>query len=143
MKRDMIAIALLLWMGGAWGQVYKCGNTYSDKPCGTKVVRLSGTGAEEDSQAASPSSGDGLPEYVTACLNAVRATRNFPDKENLRVDHYAKTWQTFDYADKRILGLLVTLKINPMGSAGSYTGARPFSCQMSEDGRRVLKVSGL
>lgn len=142
MRSLFIGVGLLLATSIAAAQVYRCGSTFSDKPCGSNAVKVQGTSAHEGSSGTAPAtSGSGLPGYALACLNAIRATTNFPDKENLRVDDYAKAWETFEYADKKIVGLLVTLKVNPMGAYGSYTGARSFSCHMSEDGRRVLKVS--
>ena len=139
MKSGIVALMISLSAASAFGQVYRCGNTFSDKPCGGNAVRVNTAGAGSGTTASQNS--PGLPEYVTTCLNAVRSSASFPDKENLRVDGHAKTWENFQYAEKPMAGPVVTLQVNPMGPAGSYMGARPFVCYMSADARRVLIVS--
>ncbi len=133
-------IGLMVGPVGAWGQVYKCGNTFSDKPCGTNAVKVRNA-SEGSSAGPSGEANGGLPDYVTTCLNAIRAQVSFVDKEALRVDSHSKKWENFEYADKAMSGQKVTLTVNAMGAAGAYTGARNYSCYMSEDARRVLKVS--
>ncbi len=136
------AIGLAIGPAGAWAQVYKCGSTFSDRPCGTNATKISGAGASNSTDSTA-TVGEGLPEYVTICLNAIRAQVNFVDREALRVDGHSKKWETFQYADRPMAGQKVTLSINAMGPNGSYTGARNYTCYMSEDARRVLRVSGL
>ncbi len=138
----LLAIAVGIGPAGAWAQVYKCGSTFSDRPCGSNPVKVGGASAGNSADPAT-AAGEGLPEYVTTCLNAIRAQGNFVDKEGLRVDGHSKKWENFEYADKPMAGPKVTLSINAMGPNGAYTGARNYSCYMSEDARRVLRVSGL
>lgn len=98
---------------------------------------------EASAQAGGGSANAGLPEYATVCLDAIRAKVSFPDKESLRIDGHSKKWENFEYADRPMAGHKVTLMINALGAYGTYTGARPFSCYMSEDARRVLKIGGV
>src|ERR1035438_10831922 len=84
-------IGLTVGPVGAWGQVYKCGNTFSDKPCGTNAVQVRNA-SEGSSAGPSGEANRGLPDYVTTCLNAIRAQVSFVDKEALRVDGHSKKW---------------------------------------------------
>lgn len=114
--------------------LYRCGNTYSQTPCAADAApaRIS-AGAAPDAASASQGS--------TVCANEGVAQMRFPDPESTRILSVSRAGtEVIQYAGKPLAARRYNLTLNTKGPSGAYLGERVYTCYLSEDERRVLKV---
>jgi hypothetical protein len=115
-------------------QLYRCGNKYSQTPCDAeaKPARVP-SGAAPDQ--AKRSHGKDL------CLAEGPQKLGFSDLESTRISSVAKgAAEVIQYADQPIVAHKYVMTINTKDAYGAYIGERPYSCFLSEDEHRILKV---
>jgi hypothetical protein len=115
--------------------LYRCGNTYSQTPCApdAQPVRVS-PGAAPDQPA-------GLQGAELCAAEAPRLL-GLPDPYSARIESLTKgESEVIRYAGQPIAAHKYHLTINARNAAGAYAGERPYLCYLSEDERRILKVS--
>lgn len=113
------------------GTAYRCGNTFSQIPCGENAKeQMFNTGSAASSS-----------DFITVCLSAAKELIQFKDPESLRVESSSKPMaKVIDYADARLMAYEVIININGKNSYGGYSGAEPYVCYLSQDKKRVLKI---
>lgn len=139
--RALVGAALLCATGLAGAQtMYRCGNTFSQKPCGdgATAVKVPGAGA---SGAASP--GTTAPGGSTSQAACTRAALGARPTERLRVEsvEFGGT-EVIQYAGSSVAAKLYRISLAESAVDGSTLGYRSVTCYMSEDGQRVLRVGG-
>jgi len=114
-------------------QMYKCGSTYSQTPCGPDAsVKAMSSGA-------APDGAPGASGY-DLCAMSARSFHAGPEPETARIQPAgARTSEVIQYAGKPMASFRYDLTIDSKNSAGIYSGARAYSCWLSEDQRRVLQ----
>jgi hypothetical protein len=115
-------------------QLYRCGNTYSQTPCGANAAAVRSHGDAVADTAPGPRGGE-------LCSAAVAQELQLDDSGTVQVDTVTKApAEVIQYADKPTAThkFIVTLKVKPYAP---YAGPRAFACNLSEDERRVLKFS--
>jgi hypothetical protein len=128
--------ALLLVSGHPMAQpMYRCGNAYSQTPCApdAQPARIS-PGAPPDQPA-------GL-QGAELCAAELPRLIGMTDPYTARIESVAKgDSEVIHYAGQPIAARKYLLSINARNAAGAYAGERPYLCYLSEDERRILKVS--
>lgn len=71
------------------------------------------------------------------CLAEIKRTLKDPD--SAKVESFLK-WSQVETDDGEV-AVRYTLTVNAKNSFGGYTGGKPYDCQVSVDGKRVLKLT--
>ncbi|MEK8031340.1 hypothetical protein AACH06_10975 [Ideonella sp. DXS29W] len=124
---------LALWpMVGHSQQLYRCGNTFSQTPCGadTATVKVPGAGV--------PSSGSQRPGEACA-QQAIAATTAQGGSARIVGVQTAGT-EVIQYAKQPVAAHLYSVQIARVDSQGRDLGQVTVQCYTSEDDQRVLKV---
>ncbi|VTU43025.1 MULTISPECIES: hypothetical protein [unclassified Variovorax] len=159
--KTIAALALLL-CGAVHGQtVYRCGNTFSQVPCGEgqTSVYSKANGVNSNSGYADilanldetkrklatkiPDTNPPTPELLAAnkakCSAAARDMLKDPD--SARMTETQRFGPAYDYhAGKTHPGVSYGLEINAKNSYGGYTGKKQWSCVFSPDEAQLVRV---
>jgi hypothetical protein len=128
--------ALTLSFGGSVcaQTMYRCGNQYSQTPCGkdAEAKRLPGSAAPDS----------GATRDGKALCMAVAPTRlGLADPESARFEAVEKSADTvIQHAGQPIPAKTYLMAINSKGPYGVYLGAQRYACHLSQDEQRVLKI---
>ncbi|MFO1340634.1 MAG: hypothetical protein U1F53_20840 [Burkholderiaceae bacterium] len=132
--------ALLLCAAGlAVAQtMYRCGNTFSQKPCGDSATAVKVPGASASSAASPGATSPGGSTSQAACTRAAIGAR---PSERLRVEsvEFGGT-DVIQYAGSAVAAKVYRISLAETAADGSSLGYRSATCYMSEDGQRVLRV---
>ena len=130
------AVALITHMGAVSAQqMYKCGSTYSQTPCGPDAA------PRPMSSGAAPDSPPGLSGYKL-CAAAARKYYSAPEPESARIQPMGqRKSEVLQYAGTTIAAHRYDLSIDAKTEYGVYSGMRPYSCWLSEDQRRLLQFA--
>lgn len=109
MKRVVMCVAVLAF-GQAQAGVYKCGNTFSDKPCGKAAQTI-------EIQHSRPSDAD-----VKRATQATETNKKFIRKSELQSEISRLEMEIRDY-DNQMNRELDALKVKKMYSANNLAGA--------------------
>ncbi len=134
--RVLAIAAAMLGFGGAVSAqtMYRCGNQYSQTPCGKE--------AETKRLPASAAPDRGAERDGKALCMAVAPTRlGLADPESARFEAVEKSADTvIQHAGQPIAAKTYLMLINPKGPYGAYLGARLYACHLSQDEQRILKI---
>ncbi len=116
-------------------KVYQCGKTFSQTPCAVDAVerRL-------------PSAGDGDaagtdPKQDVCAAAAIRATGT-PEPETARVRPRRKpSMETIEFSGQTLPAVRVDINVSAKNEHGMYALNKSATCWLSEDRRRILKMS--
>lgn len=130
------AVALLAHMGVVSAQqMYKCGSTYSQTPCGPDAA------PKTLSSGAAPDSPPGFSGYAL-CAAAARKFHGGPEPESARIQPIGeRKSEVLQYAGKAMATHRYDLGIDAKTQYGVYSGVRAYSCWLSEDQQRILQLS--
>jgi len=125
--------AMLPWWVHA-EPVYRCGNTYSQTPCGADAA------PKNLPSSAVPDTPAGLQgESLCASAGLSRLGLSDPgDAPPLGVTKLGS--EVIQYADKPTVARKFAVRFNPRTAQGGHAGEQVFHCFLSEDGRRVLAI---
>lgn len=108
--------------------MYRCGNTFSQKPCGDNAAAVKVPGTEVTTAA-----GASTPEAV--CSRAVLGNSRY------RVDNLESGGtDTVAYAGQTMAARLYRVGLTHLDENGRSMGRSTAVCYLSEDGQRVLKI---
>jgi hypothetical protein len=127
--------ALVVHMGPACAQqMYKCGSTFSQTPCGP------GATAKTLPSGAVAQSPPGLSGFELCAAAAGKFSG--PEPESARIQPLGeRKSEIIQYAGKAMATHRYDLGIDAKTQYGVYSGVRPYSCWLSEDQRRVLQFA--
>ena len=122
----------------AQGAMYKCkvggATVYSDQPCGDNPQKIRKDAAPE----AAPAS---VTEHV--CAQKITAYIKFDEPDNIVIEGIKKgNSAAIDYMGSKIYAKTYYLKVSEKTASGAYAGTRNYTCHVSEDEHRILKMSG-
>jgi hypothetical protein len=129
----ILALALSPTIAGAQ-KLYRCGTTYSEVPCAPDAKTLNVTPA-----ASTPA---GEQRGSDLCFTKVKARLNDPESARFTGAAPGKT-EVIDFAGSRVVARRYEIRVNWKTSGGGFTGDTPFTCFVSEDDRRVLRIDGM
>jgi hypothetical protein len=141
MKRTMMALGvaagMLLATGANAQKMYRCGNVYSQTPCGSVDQKEVSTLRHETP--ATPLAEGAKAECQRQLLQQVQ----FNDPESVRIESITRGQaDVFTIKDLRLEGRPYQMMVNAKNSNGGYPGATPFRCIVTLDERRVLQITG-
>jgi hypothetical protein len=113
-------------------KLYRCGNTFSQTPCGADAAAVRVPGAAAPTTA-SGSPGQVCAQQVVASLSANGGTA--------RIDSVASAGtEVIQYANQPIAAHLYAVTLTRLDAKGREQGQVSVQCYLSEDDQRVLKV---
>lgn len=129
MTRAIGALLLAALPGLASAQtMYRCGNTFSQKPCGDNAAAVKAPGTQVTAGA-----GTSAPE--TVCSRAVLGSGSY------RIDSLESGGtDTVAYAGQTVASKLYRVGLTRLDEHGRSMGRTAAICYLSEDGQRVLKI---
>ena len=113
--------------------MYRCGSTYSQTPCATDAApaRLP--------SGAAPDAAPGL-SGLAVCVDEARRRHAGPEPETARIEPLgARTSEVIQAHGQPMAAVRYGLTIDAKTAYGVFSGARPHTCWLSEDQRRVLR----
>jgi len=133
-----LSATLLLLAGQAGAGMYRCGNTFSDKPCS------GASGKELKTYASGDTAGEGqslLERGSKVCADDLPKRFSFMDPDSVKIRAVAGggKMEVIDYASQKITARAYQLMVNEKNEYGAYTGEKPYRCYTSEDGQRILQ----
>jgi len=129
----VLSCAMLPWWAHAQ-PVYRCGNTYSQSPCGADGA------AKNLPSSAVPDAPGGL-QGEALCASEGLLRLGLADQEGARVLGVMPSGtEVIQYADKPVAARRFSVRFNSRNAQGGHAGEQVFHCFLSEDGRRVLAV---
>ena len=137
-RRTWHGIAVLLAMAAfpalaSAQQMYRCGSTYSQTPCGPTATATRTPSDVPPDKAAGSQAG-------AACTAQAPQLLNVPDPTALRVlSTSASRAEVIQYSGQPVVALRYDLRISTVSPAGVWLAARAYSCFLSEDQQRILK----
>ena len=133
--RLLLSIALLLPCGfAAAQQMYRCGNTFSQTPCGPDAA------ARTLPSASAPEGASG-PSGYELCAVAARRLHGGPEPETARIERVGdRRSEVIQFSGQPLAAQRYDLSIDARTTNGVFSGPRLFGCWLSEDQRRVLQL---
>ncbi|GGC97266.1 DUF4124 domain-containing protein [Undibacterium terreum] len=122
----------------AQANMYKCkvggSVVYSDQPCGDNAQKIRKDAAPE----AAPAS---VTEHV--CAQKISTYAKFDEPDHIVIESIKKgNSAAIEYMNGKVYAKTYYLKISERTASGAYTGTRSYTCHVSEDEQRILKVTG-
>lgn len=148
MQKFLFVAALCALSGGpvAAQQMYRCGTTFSQQPCGPAAVAVAAPGVPQPQVA--PPDTQASPETVeaakAACVARLRTDVAWKDPESLRIGavERRKTWHA-PIDGKAVPARIYVVRVNARNSYGGYSGEQPFMCNMDLSEKTVLSIQPL
>jgi len=130
--RSALLLLCLLPALASAQQLYRCGNTFSQKPCGTDATTVRVPGA------AVPTAGGGSPGQV--CGQRVIASMS-AQGGSAQIDSVQTAGtEVIQYAKQSVAAHLYAVTLSRIDSQGRSLGQVTVQCYLSEDDQRVLRV---
>ncbi len=115
------------------GKLYRCGNTFSQAPCGADATEKKMVGAGHGGQARDPMVG------ARACLVEAKLKRlHPPTAEVVSVDRGQAS--VIQYAGQPLVSRPMRITVTFVSASSNLPVQERLSCVMSEDEQRVLSV---
>lgn len=137
-SKALLSLPLLLLLStAASGQnLYRCGSTFSQTPCGNETAPARKLPSAAASGASAPAaSGKEL------CERTLLNDGTLPDPYSAKIRTLRDKTEVIQYAGQAVAAVRYNLHVNARNSAGAYTGERLYACHLSPDGFRVLQMS--
>ena len=130
-----LACALLLALPAAAQQLYRCGNEYSQTPC---TPDAKGRKVFQDNASAKPPGTTGLE----LCSAKVVDSLVTPDPASARVQQVGdRRMEVIQHAGASLASHRYDLRASAKTEFGVFGAPAHFSCWLSEDQARVLRVA--
>lgn len=133
-----LLVLTVAWMGmtpAQAQQMYQCGRTYSQTPCGDDAA-VKALPSSQDPEAAPKDAGFGL------CSAMARKDHGGPEPESARIQQIGeRKSEVIQYAGKSLVAHRFDVGVDAKTPYGVYSGVTPYACWLSEDQRRVLRFA--
>jgi hypothetical protein len=134
MQRILVTLVLALAVAGVHAQkTYRCGNTYSQTPCGeaAQVVKVYKGGEAANSGTSGPA----------LCQQSALNALALPDPESAKVASIGKPeGSVVKIGTQAVEAMKHRVSVSPKNEFGAYGRPMVFECYLSFDQQRVLKI---
>lgn len=140
------ALTILLFLLTAFAQaqgIYRCGNNFTQQPCGADAkvvqvapVKLAAMKALPDN----PPADSVIEANKLACVAAIRS--GMKDPESARMGTARRSGADVDYFNGRSFHVVTyTVNANGKNSYGGYTGEKLHICSFDPDEKRIIRTA--
>jgi len=128
-------------------QIYRCGNTFSQQPCGldAKELQIPGAGKQPLPLKDTPPSAQVQDAAKAMCLEQLKASLKDPD--SMRVGtvmrfgpKYIEVWDKGNQAFRKTPAVLYGVEVNAKNGFGGYTGMKTYRCNLDPSETTVLRI---
>ncbi|HEY3046819.1 MAG TPA: hypothetical protein VGJ72_05050 [Polaromonas sp.] len=141
----LIFVLALLGATGHAQTMYRCGNTFSERPCGPDAKVLVQGPAKEQPLVAlpdTPPSADVIEANKLACASAVRNAMK--DPEAARIGTVTRSGPGVDYFQMRTFQVVIYfVNANGKNSYGGYTGEKLHMCSFDPSEKTIIRTREL
>ena len=142
--KTVLATTLFLLATFAQGQgIYRCGNTFTQQPCGAdaKVIQAAPVRAAAVKELPDNPPADSVIEAnKLACVAAVRGAMK--DPESARITPAKRSGPSVDYFNgERVNVVSYWVNANGKNSYGGYTGEKLHICSFDPDEKRIIRTT--
>lgn len=135
MKYRFVVLALAVAAGSAGAQqMYRCGNTFSQQPCGPGAAAIPSGGVAQPS---APPAAEAISAIETDCRTWITRVPAWKDPESVRIGPITRA--ELVTRDGRMLRAYRVM-VNGKNSYGGYAGERPFVCYADETAAKVVDL---
>ncbi len=142
-QHALVGAALLCATGLAGAQtMYRCGNTFSQKPCGDSATTVKVPANAAPSEASAPAPAQASGGAGQACSSAAISAASRNDGSKLRVEGIRPAGTgVVQYAGQAVAGRKYVVQLAAVSPTGMPLGQVALTCYLSEDDRRVLRIT--
>jgi hypothetical protein len=130
--------------GAAAQTLYRCGNTFSQTPCGdgAREVRAAGVAQPVVAPPLGPIDGVRETDLAARCVHAIRSIPSWKDRESLKVSRpeRAAAGVARDVNGRRIAVVPWYAQVNAKNSYGGYTGDKMANCYFDSTESRIVDL---
>lgn len=132
-------LALVASIDATAQSIYRCGSTYSNRPCAdAKVVDAPASAAS----ASGGNAGDDMQDHV--CVRDIKSALAWFDPDSVKVTAVTGPgWESVKIGNQSIAAKRYVLTVNAKNSYGGYTGGREFVCNVSPATGKILEFRQL
>ncbi|AVQ83806.1 hypothetical protein [Variovorax sp. PMC12] len=132
-------------VAGASAQtLYRCGNTFSQTPCGegAREVRASGVAQPVVPPPLAPIDKKRETDLAARCIHAIRTIPSWKDRDSLKiaVPERATAGVARDVEGRRIAVVPWYGQVNAKNSYGGYTGDKMANCYFDSTESRIVDL---
>ncbi len=131
--RSALLLLCLLPALASAQQLYRCGNTFSQKPCGTDATTVRVPGAAVPTSGGGGSPGQVCGQRVIASMSAQGGSAQIDSVQTAGTE-------VIQYAKQSVAAHLYAVTLSRIDSQGRSLGQVTVQCYLSEDDQRVLRV---
>jgi len=137
--------AALFLCSPAWGQtLYRCGNTFSQTPCGSeaKEVRAAGVAQPVVAPPLAPLTEARRSALQAVCIEAIRSIPGWKDRDSLRIaaPERGASGVARDVDGRRIAVVPWYGQVNAKNSFGGYTGDKMANCYFDSSESKIVDL---
>jgi len=151
MKKMVLFVGALVLVSAAQSQtLYRCGNTFSQTPCGKDAQTLN-VGPKPDAAPSNvsrlveeakkrpPPTPDVVAFNIQSCERKIRSSMK--DPEAARISQGSRMGPSVGYASERIFPeVSYSFKVNGKNSYGAYTGEKLYTCSFDLAEKDILYI---
>lgn len=122
-------------------QMYRCGNTFSQQPCGPEATTIKSHGVLQPSVATGPENAEKVARMKDLCREMLIRVPDWKDRDSLKIGEIYRGQaevRTIN-GSAQVVRLYVT-RINGKNSYGAYTGEKGAACYANEHETKVLDI---
>lgn len=139
MRNIFVGLLLVAALFNAQAQkLYRCGNNFSQMPCGSadqKVIQARG-GESSGSQ----SYGDRVQAMKAACIDWIRRVPAWKDRDSVKISDVSRGGaQVITIDDSPLVVVSYTAIVNGKNSYGGYGGEKLYVCYANEQETKIIK----
>ena len=144
MSRQILGLAAACALGAASASqaqpVYRCGNTYSQKPCAADA-QPAPVMRNTRPDGATPGAADGSGRGAELCKAQLPQAIRLDDPYSAKIEVMGGArHDVVRYAGQPTVSRRYAVLVNAKNLNGAYMGQRTFHCHLSEDEARLLAV---
>jgi hypothetical protein len=133
---------LTIWSGTTFAQqMYRCGSTFSQQPCGPDATVIKNQGMLQPSIPQGPGEAEKVTRMKALCREMLIRAPSWKDRDSLKVSEIYRGKADVRTIDgmPQVVRLYVTT-VNGKNSYGAYTGDKPAVCDVNEHETKVLDL---
>jgi hypothetical protein len=139
-------LALALAGPAAAQQMYRCGSTFSQQPCGADAKVIDTPGVVQPMVVPDlPVSPETIEAASAACVAGLWKSFSFRDPDSVKIGAIRRgTAGMTVFGDRRVATRAYSMRVNAKNGYGGYTGEQLYICYVDpKDERTVLNIRNL